>query len=278
MTGAAPGGTVPGTDGEMLLRWGASGFLPAREPGDLRAADSWLVTDGRVRAFDAHERRFGRACGDLGGISREQTREFLLAAMARVPGRGRWFPRAELIGVGGQPRLQLRIRPAPPQGHSVRLWLSPSPDTRTNPLVKGPDLGWLASLRRSAVDAGADEAVLLSGDGHILEGSTTSILWWSGDTLCAPPQRGRLLPGVTRELLLDAADAAGVTLSFRDASPAELAGLETWAVNALHGIRPVTAWIGTGITAGPAHRALRWQVYLDELSREVRPGPAEAVR
>lgn len=271
-------GPVPGNTDEMLLRWGDSGFLPAGEPGELRAADSWLVADGRVRAFDAHERRFGWACGELGGISREQTREFMLAAMARVPSRGRWFPRAELIGVAGAARLQLRIRPAPAQGHSVRLWLWPSPDARANPVVKGPDLGWLASVRRAAVDAGADEAVLLSGRGHILEGSATSILWWSGDTLCAPPEAGRVLPSVTRDLLLDAADAAGVTVSLRDASPTELAGLEVWAVNALHGIRPVTAWIGTGITAGPSHRALRWQVYLDELSREVRPGPAEAVR
>lgn len=274
MTGPGTSGDPPG---ETLLRWGDSGFLPVRDAGDLRAADSWLVADGRVRAFEAHERRFGRACVGLGGISREQTRAFLLAAMARIPSRGRWFPRAELAGVGGKPRLQIRIRPAPQQGHSVRLWLSPSPDARTNPLIKGPDLGWLASLRRAAVEAGADEAVLLSGDGHILEGSATSILWWNGDTLCAPPERGRLLPSVTRELILDAAGAAGVAVSLRDASPAELAGLEVWTVNALHGIRPVTAWIGTGITAGPAHRALRWQVYLDELSREVRPGPAEVV-
>lgn len=282
MTGSGSGSGAQ----ETLLRWGDSGFVSVSEPGELRAADSWLVAGGRVRAFDLHERRFGRACAGLGGISRERTREFLLAAMARIPARGRWFPRAELVSVpgsgsgsgSGELALQLRIRPAPAQGHSVRLWLSPCSDTRTNPQVKGVDLGWLAALRRSAVDAGADEAVLLSASGHVLEGATTSILWWSGDTLCAPPEAGRLLPGITRELLLDAADAAGVTVSFRDSSPTELAGMEVWAVNALHGIRPVTAWIGTGITAGPSHRALRWQVYLDELSREVRPGPAEAVR
>lgn len=270
-------GAFPG-EGEMLLRWGEAGFGPAGEPGELRAADSWLVRNGRVRAFGAHERRFGRACRELGGISRERTREFLLASMARIPSAGRWFPRAELIDVGGDARLQLRIRPAPPQGHSVRLWISPSPDSRANPAVKGPDLGLLAALRRAAVDAGADEAVLLSGDGRVLEGSTTSILWWSGDTLCAPPEDGRLLPGITRELVLDAADAAGIPVSFRGAAPADLDGLEVWAVNALHGIRPVTAWVGTDITAGPAQRALRWQVYLDELGCEVRPGPAEAVR
>ncbi|MBO0804885.1 MAG: aminotransferase class IV [Nocardiopsaceae bacterium] len=265
--------------GESLLMWhGAdAGFRAAREPGEVRVIDSWLVDDGRVRAFGAHERRFGAAIGTLAGIDRERTREFLLAAMARVPAGGRWFPRVELADVAGSPRLRLRIRPAPPQGHSVRLWVSPSPDARANPEVKGSGLDWLSAQREAAVAAGADEAVLLDADGRVLEGTATSILWWHGDTLCAPPEDGRLLPGITRELLLDAADAAGVPVSFRAPLLAELDGLEVWAVNALHGIRPATAWVGTGIAAGPALRALRWQVYLDGLGREVRPGPAEAV-
>ncbi|MBO0776260.1 MAG: aminotransferase class IV [Actinobacteria bacterium] len=265
--------------GEHVLRWhGASaGFLPPEEPGEIWAVDSWLVDESRVRAFGAHERRFGRACGALAGISRARTRDFLLAAMARIPSRGRWFPRAELVGIAGNPRLQFRIRPAPPRADSVRLWISPSPDARTNPAVKGPDLDWLAAQRKSAVAAGADEAVLLSRDGHVLEGSTTSILWWRGDTLCLPPEDGRLLPGTTRKVLLDAAVVTGVPVSFTSVPPARLGGLEVWAVNALHGIRPVTAWVGSGIAPGPANRAPRWQVYLDDLAREVTPGPAEAV-
>lgn len=252
--------------------------MSAGEPGEILAVDSWLVAGGRVRAFGAHVRRFGAACRALAGIDADRTREFLLDAMGRVPGEGRWFPRAELIDVAGDPRLRLRIRPAPPRGHSVRLWISPSPDGRTNPAVKGPDLDWLAARRQAAVAAGADEAVLLSADGRVLEGSTTSILWWHGDTLCAPPQDGRLLPGTTRELLLDAARAAGVPLSLRSPLPSELDGLEVWAVNALHGIRPVTAWVGAGLAPGPAHRAPRWQEYLDGLVREVTPGPAGAAR
>ena len=253
--------------GEVLIWWDGAGFRTAEERGEIRVVDSWLVADGRVRAFDAHVRRFGGACAELAGIGREHTREFLLAAMARVPGQGRWFPRAELACVAGKPRLRLRVRQAPPKGHSVRLWISPSTDGRTNPAVKGPDLDWLAAQRKAAAAAGADEAVLLSPDGLVLEGSTTSILWWRGDTLCAPPSDGRLLPGITRELLLHAVEAAGAPVSLAGAPPAGLAGLEVWTVNALHGIRPVTAWAGTGIVPGPADQAPRWQEYLDELSR-----------
>lgn len=260
-------------DNHDSLRWhgGRLGFRPAQESGEIAVVDSWLVTNGRMRGFEAHERRFGTACGDRFGIGRSHIREFLLAAMARVPAEGRWFPRAELRVADGPPGLHFRIRPAPPQGHSVRLWLPDGPDARTCPAVKGPDLEWLAAQRAAAVKAGAGEAVLLSADGRVLEGSTTSILWWRGDTLCAPPEDGRILPGTTRAELFEAADASGVPVAFENPRPRDLDGLEVWAVNALHGIRPVTAWVGADISPGPANRALRWQVYLDQICWEVKP-------
>jgi branched-subunit amino acid aminotransferase/4-amino-4-deoxychorismate lyase len=248
------------------LRWtGATGrFETAVEPGQLRVADSWLVAEGQQRAFAAHERRFSAACAELFGIETGQTREFMYAAAARLPARGRWFPRAELVLVSGTPRLQLWIRPAPPPGRTVRLWLPPVPDTRTCPRVKGPDLDWLARQRAAAMAAGADEAVLLSRAGRVLEGATTSILWWRGDELCAPPEDGGVLPGITRLVLFDLAAAIGVPIVSSSPRPAELAGLEVWAVNALHGIRPVTGWVGADIEPGLARRAGRWQRYLDE--------------
>ncbi|MGH3169658.1 MAG: aminotransferase class IV, partial [Trebonia sp.] len=175
------------------------------------------------------------------------------------------------------PALQFRIRPAPPRAGragragTVRLWVAPGPDGRKHPDVKGPDLDWLGDRRQAAVTAGADEAVLVSPGGHVLEGATTSILWWRGDTLCAPAEDGRILPGTTRAILLDAARSCGVRVIFESAVPASLDGLETWTVNALHGIRPVTAWVNAGVSAGPATRAPRWQAHLDGLAAEVGP-------
>ncbi len=191
------------------------------------------------------------------------------AVAAQLPAEGRWFPRAELIpaGPGVPPRLQLWIRPAPAPGRTVRLWLSGAPDTRTHPRVKGPDLGWLMVQREAAVTAGADEAMLLSPAGRILEGSTTSILFWRNDTICMPSED--VLPSVTRSLLVQEADATGVPVAVTSATPAELSGLEVWAVNALHGIRPVTAWVGTDIEPGPVRRAAHWQRWLDTLAAPI---------
>jgi branched-subunit amino acid aminotransferase/4-amino-4-deoxychorismate lyase len=254
------------------LRWtGASDrFESADAPGQVRIVDSWLVAEGQVRAFEAHAGRFSAACAELFGIETGQTREFMRAAAARLPAQGRWFPRAELVLACGTPRLQLWIRPAPPPGRTVRLWLPATPDTRTCPRIKGPDLDWLARQREAAVAAGADEAVLVSRAGRVLEGSTTSILWWRDDKLCAPGDDAGVLPGITRSVLLDAAAASGVPIAFGSPWPAELAGLEVWAVNALHGIRPVTGWVGADIEPGPARRAARWQRHLDEIAAPIR--------
>jgi branched-subunit amino acid aminotransferase/4-amino-4-deoxychorismate lyase len=254
------------------LRWTGAGdrFEPADQPGQVRIVDSWLVAGGQVRAFEAHARRFSAACAELFGIETGQTREFIRAAAARLPAQGRWFPRTELVLASGTPRLQLWIRPAPSPGRTVRLWLPSAPDARTCPRIKGPDLDWLARQREAAVAAGAGEAVLLARDGRLLEGSTTSILWWRDDKLCAPGEDASVLPGITRSVLLDAAAASGVPIAFSRPRPAELAGLEVWAVNALHGIRPVTGWVGADIEPGPVRRAARWQRYLDEIAAPVR--------
>jgi branched-subunit amino acid aminotransferase/4-amino-4-deoxychorismate lyase len=261
------------TPGQRLRWTGATGrFEAAAEPGQLQVADSWLVADGRMRAFAAHVRRFSAACAELFGIETGQSRRFMQAAAARLPAQGRWFPRAELAIVSGTPRLQLWIRPAPPPGRTVRLWLPAVPDARTRPRIKGPDLDWLARQRAGAVAAGADEALLVSPSGRVLEGATTSILWWQGDELCLPPEDAGVLPGITRLVLLDLAAFIGVPVFLGSPMPAELAGLEVWAVNALHGIRPVTGWVGADIESGPARRAGRWQRYLDEF---VGPVPAD---
>ncbi|MGH3854738.1 MAG: aminotransferase class IV [Pseudonocardiaceae bacterium] len=250
------------------LQWIAAGrdFVPADEPAGVVVMDSWLVEDGRVRALSAHVRRFGAACARMAGMPAERSAEFVRAAVRRVPGVGRWFPRVELVLVGGVPRWQLWIRPAPARGEVVRLWVSTEPDQRVCPSVKGADLDYLAALRLVAAGVGADEAVILCADGRVREGASTSILWWRRGVLCVPPQTSGILPGVTRAVLLRLASEHGVRVEIEEPTPGDLAGLEVWAVNALHGIRPVRRWVGTSIDAGPADRARWWNAQWDRLA------------
>lgn len=267
------------TTGGQRWSWHAArgGFTAAPHDSEAVVVDSWLVEDGRVVSPGAHAERFATACAALFSVPRGHTATFVRAAMRHIPSRGRWFPRVELAVDGGEPGFRLWLRPAPPRAATVRVWVYDGPDRRRHPSVKGPDLAWLADVRSAARHRGADEAVLLAADGRLTEGTTTGLLWWRGSTLCTTePERPDVLPSVTRADLLAIAAASGVRVAFERPRPQDLDGLETWAVNALHGIRPVRRWTGSGIAAGPATRARTWQAKLAALATV--PGHAEIVR
>ncbi|MGW0706200.1 aminotransferase class IV [Streptomyces sp. NPDC002643] len=232
--------------------------------GRLLVADSWLLRDGRVRAFDRHRERFLRGCGECGAPPLGRVVEFLKNVTTALPRTGEWFPRIELAA--GSLELRLLLRPAPPITADVRVWAAGQLDPRTVPRRKGPDLDTLARVRGRASGAGADEAVLISPSGLVLEAASNSVLWWEDDTLCLPPAHFPLLAGVTVGLIQERAAEIGVQVAHRERSLGELAGREVWLVNALHGIRPVAAWTGRPMTAGAAVHAPEWRTWLDGLA------------
>lgn len=76
-------------------------------------------------------------------------------------------------------------------------------------------------MRQQATEAGATE-VLLVRDSQVSEGSITSLFALFGDTLVTPPQSKLLLPGVTRELVLELAELAGMDIEQRPIAADEL--------------------------------------------------------
>jgi len=223
----------------------------------LLVADSWLVDEGYARAPGAHWARFCGSCLAL-GVDRAALLGFRAATSAVLPTEGRWFPRVELTADG----LALRVRRAPPPDREARVIVGPAGDPRRHPRRKGPDLGLLARLRAQAREQGADELLLCDGEGALLEGALSSLLWWEGDALCTTPD-AHVLPGVTRALLLALARKREVELRVRSPLPADLAGRETWLTSALHGIRVVSAWLSPPQEAGAASRAPIWREELD---------------
>lgn len=259
-----------------------SGTLEPRDdcdvaPATLELADSWLVTDGETRGLELHRERF------LGSIPRERATAldadaFWDAAVAAIPRSGSWFPRVELREQHAAPQLLFRLRPAPELHRSIVLAPHRGRDPRTAPTVKGPDLAAMVRLRTEAQAHGADEAVLLDPDGHLVEGATTSIVWWEGGTLCVVDRSVPRIPSTTERTIVALATALGIPVDERLVRPAELDGCEVWAVNALHGIRIVTAWHSGPATAEEPDRLARWRLRLDTLRRPLpdRPEPAPA--
>jgi branched-subunit amino acid aminotransferase/4-amino-4-deoxychorismate lyase len=249
---------------------------PVRQP---LIADSWLIADGRVRALVLHEQRFCDACTRLlPDLDAGTVRAFLRSVRPLLPRTGRWFPRIELQQAPAA-ELAVWLRPAPAPAARTILWIAPGPDPRSHPQVKGPDLGVLAALREQAHAKSADDAVLCAGDGSILEAAHSSLVWWRNEILCIPTAESRILPSVTRRLLLELVARRRISVIRERMRPAELDTVETWTLNALHGIRPVSRWI-TSTGSRPARpvlpsRLVEWTEVLDELMVAVDDVPIE---
>ncbi|GAB2835185.1 aminotransferase class IV [Lentzea nigeriaca] len=242
------------------------------EDAPLLVADSWLVLDGSVRSLDRHVSRFSRSCLELGVVTQLELDRFWRDTISALPRTGAWFPRVELVG--DPPSLRLRIRPAPARGEHVRVWVPDAPDRRLRPHCKGPDLQSLTRLRAEAEAHGAQEALLRTADGVVIEAATSSVLWWEDDVLCAPPSDIPALPGTTAALVLDLAVEREIPTAHRARRVDELAGREVWLLNALHGIRLVTAFIGCGTTPGSGRHFTSWRERVERLRTPLDP-PAQ---
>lgn len=211
----------------------------------LVAADSWFVEDSRMRAFDRHQARFVSAAAEV-RVGEAVTGDFWAAVLEKIPATGEWFPRVDVLETpsGSERELAFRLRSAPKRTRELRVLVPPFSDPRATPGRKGPDIALLEGVRADAREQyGCDEVLLLSEGGYVIEGATTSLLWWDGDTLCVTDPELGALPGVTSAEILEEAYARAVPVKLRQVRPEELFGHEVWLVNALHGIRRAKEYV-----------------------------------
>ena len=225
---------------QSIFRW-HDGALEPLEHCDMsltvmEAADSWLVTDGLVLGLELHRQRF------VSSIPRDRFLQldvdgFWDAAIAAIPRDGDWFPRVELHSRLGGPHLIFRLRSAPERSRTAVLATWTGRDPRRVPSVKGPDLDSMLRIRTAVQKREADEAIILSRDGYVVEGAYSALLWWRGDILCGPPADFARVDSVTARSVLTLATALSVEIHEDAVTPAELDGTELWVLSALHGIR-----------------------------------------
>ena len=97
---------------------------------------------------------------------------------------------------------------------------------------KTTDRAFYDAARRAAQAVGADEALLVRGDGLLTEGSFTNLFVERGGVLLTPPAARGLLPGVLRRSLLDSGAAHEADLTLSDLEGGFFVG------NALRGLIP----------------------------------------
>lgn len=250
------------------LAYDGARFSPVATPTrDPLVADSLLVVDGGAIGWAMHVERFVASVAAQGGDADVAARA-AAAVPDAVPASGAWFPRLDWPHPADGDAPVLLVRPAPTRARRARVRTAEA-DPRSTLDVKGPDLTALGALRAHARGEGADEAAIVV-DGAIVDGATSAIVWWRGDVLHVPPSHLARVDSVTARQVRALAAARGARVVEQRATPASLAHAETWIVNALHGVRGVTAWAepdGTHHALASPDRADAWHAALERLRR-----------
>jgi len=252
------------------------------------AADSWLVVNGTVLTLELHHERFlsavSAAASDCSALYPElhpdrrpellaEAENFWQTTIAEIPREGEWFPRIQLqidMGVVGFASL---MRRSPDRSKSAVIASHRGPDPRTVPTRKGPDLAAMLEVRRTVNALGADEAIILSPEGYVVEGAYSGLVWWRGSILCMPLEEFDRVDSVSAKALLALAAALGTQVHAEAVTPSELDGTELWTLSALHGPRIVTAWVNGPELAELPGRLSLWRSRLEALRRPIAASP-----
>jgi para-aminobenzoate synthetase/4-amino-4-deoxychorismate lyase len=96
----------------------------------------------------------------------------------------------------------------------------------------------LANARR----IGANDAVLLTADGIVAEGTAWNLFWWENGSLCTPPADLGILPGLGRRRIMELTDVKEERVPV-----GALAGRSLFIVNAVRGIVEVGVFDGRAV-------------------------------
>ena len=215
--------------------------------------ETFRARGGRVYLLDRHVARLRAGAGELAiDIPTDVERlPKIVKELAERCGLADARVRLTLTAgpAGGRPTLLLHARPAtdyPPVAytHGVTAIIAPLRRNETSPLARIKSLSYLDNLlaKREALQAGADEALLLNTKGSLAESTTANIFVVRTREVVTPPVADGALPGVTRSAVLELANAAGIrateaTLTVDDLRHAD----EAFLTNAVAGVLPLVS-------------------------------------
>jgi branched-chain amino acid aminotransferase len=245
---------------------------------------------GDVFEWDAHAGRLGRTCNVLEldhGIDRAELRRrvdetlaandladaYVRLSITRGVQPGKLTPAPDV-----DPTVVVVVKGLPRSGtDGDPTWAAPA-RLRTAATRRIPDAavpasakthnylnGVLARLELRGTDA--DEALVLDGDGYLAEGATSNVFFVLDGALRTPGLDGPVLPGITRDVVLDLAREEGIPVEQGHYGPGDLrAADEGFVTNSTWEVRPVATVDDVQVGGGPVTDLLR-RAY-DELVEE----------
>jgi para-aminobenzoate synthetase/4-amino-4-deoxychorismate lyase len=254
----AAGGALSSRSAEeaMTARPELAADRPSARPRPAAGVFTSLLVDlGATRDLAGHLARLDDSTAQLYGKHLPQSLyDDLAACLARRPsGRlrvtaqpsgGQLRAGVAVIPLAGQPET-VRLRPAViPGGLGAHKWL---------------DRRLIAELTRQRLRGPGEQLLIQDAGGEVLETDRASVFAVVKGSLRTPSADGRILPGVTRAVVLKAARLNGIEVKTGAITRAQLADAsEVFVTNALRGVMPVQT-IGDGTVAcapGPVARLL----------------------
>jgi D-alanine transaminase len=105
-------------------------------------------------------------------------------------------------------------------------------------------------LRQQAIEAGAAEAVMFRGE-YLTEGSSTNVFIVKHGRIATPPRSPLILGGVTRDLVIELCNTAGLPVEERAITRAEvMAADELWVTSSTKDALPIVELDGGSIGDG----------------------------
>jgi D-alanine transaminase len=241
------------------------------------------IYNGKPFALDRHLDRLELSCSgidlqlpmdvdDLAGEMLDLTKRseiadgFLYLQVTRGDAR-----RNHLFPDAAKPTLLFYVRAIPsvqPIGSGDGYSLLSVPDERWNRCwIKSISLLANVLARNAAAAAGADEAAFVQ-EGWLSECSSSNLFVVIGGTLVTVPVGPRVLPGITRAILLESATALGIPAEERPLGYAEaIAADEIFIASTIREIGWVAKWDDRPVAGGRCgpitmrlHHALREEV------------------
>ncbi len=145
--------------------------------------------------------------------------------------------------------------PLPPEKYEsgFKAALSPLRRNSQSPLSRLKSTCYTENIlaRMAARAAGCDEAILLNERGYLAEGSTTNIFLANNGELITPSLESGVLPGITREAVLEMARASNIKTMERQVELKELiVAEEAFVTNSILELMPLTWFEGKLIGTG----------------------------
>jgi branched-chain amino acid aminotransferase len=244
--------------------------IPITDEGLLRGDGGFEVMrvyGGRPFALDDHLARLGRTCAGLRlDVDLEAVRAEALAVVREPDSLLR------LVVTRGGHRIAI-AEPLPPRPETARVATVTYAPTRVLNGLK--TLSYAANMLagRLAKEQGADEALLVTPHGRVLEGPTWTFFWIAGGRLQTPPLSDGILDSITRRRLLDECDVTEAPCTLDDIRAAE----EAFIASSVREVLAIAAVddIVLPQAPGPATRAAH-EAFTRRVARELQQEAAAA--